>query len=105
MLFTVGLWAAICVSPALRVINSPLSIPSRKQPIQIFGVLEILADDEGSVCVVHDVLTELFAIVQNVVDQSAEKHEIRSRAQGCPDIRDCGSTAEPRIDVNQLRPV
>src|SRR5580692_1168651 len=91
------------IKPSAGVVFFVLRIPARKYASEIFGVLEILRNDGGSVGVVDNILTKVFAVFENVVNESSEEEDVRSGTQRSPDIGHCGSAAEPRVNVNHLR--
>src|SRR5436309_3875787 len=70
------------VQPAFRIVFSLLRIPSGEEAIQIFRIFEIIAKNRRGVCVMHDVFAEVFIISENVIDQTAQEKNVRSRAQG-----------------------
>ncbi len=92
------------VQPAFRIVFSLLRIPSGEESIQIFRIFEIIAKNRRGVCVMHDVLAEFFVILQNVVDQPAQEKNVRTCAQGNPNVGHRRSAVESRINMNDLRP-
>src|SRR5437867_2426544 len=92
------------VQPAFRIVFSLLRIPSGEESIQIFRIFEIIAKNRRGVCVMHDVLAEFFVILQNVVDQPAQEKNVRTCAQGNPNVGHRRSAVKSRINMNDLRP-
>src|SRR5205807_7744242 len=105
MFVAIWFWPAVRIRPALRVIHPSFGIPTGEHSIQILSVLEIFPNDDGGIRVVHDVLAELFTILQNVIDQTTEKHNVGTGAQRSPDISNGRSAAEARIHMKDLRTV
>src|SRR3989441_11529482 len=83
---------------------------SRKDAVQILGVLEVVADDRRGVGVVdRELLEEGVRVpplaVDDVVDQAAEEGDVRARADRDVQIGDRAGAGEAGIDVDQLRAV
>src|SRR3954447_22817248 len=66
--FSIWLRATVRICPGLRVIDLAFGIPSREKSIQILGVLESLADDDGGIGEVHYIFAKLLAVLEDVVD-------------------------------------
>ena len=49
-----------------------------KKPVQLLGILEPLVDDHRGIRVVHDVLAELAAVLEDVVDDPAQEGDVRA---------------------------
>src|SRR5262245_5843654 len=78
-----------------------------KDSVQIFRVLEVLPKEGRRVCVVHDKGFEerVFVpavTVNHIVDDAAQKGDIRTRAHRRVDVRDRAGAGEPRVDMNNL---
>jgi len=91
------------VKPGACVITPIVSVPTREDTFQILSILELLRKNDRSVGVVDHVFPEVFFVFENVMNQPPETQDVRSGAQGSPDVCHCGGTAETRIDVNDLR--
>ena len=74
------------VQPAFGIVSFLLRVPSGEESVQIFSIFEVVAKNCGCVCVMHDVFAEVFIISENVIDQPAQEKNVRSRAQGNPDV-------------------
>src|SRR4029077_6947933 len=70
---------------------------------QILSVLELIWKNDRSVGVMDHILAKIFFVFENVMNEPAEKEDVRSGAQGSPDVRHGGRAAETRVDVNDLR--
>src|SRR5262245_6737110 len=78
-----------------------------KDSVQIFRVLEVLPKEGRRVRVVHDKCFEerVFVpalTVNHIVDDAAQKGDIRTRAHRRVDIRYSAGAGEPRVDMNNL---
>ncbi len=80
---------------------------SRKNSVQFFGVLEVLADDRRGIGVVHDealeerIVVPLLA-VEHIFDDAAEEGDVRSGAHRRVNIGYRAGAGETRIDVDDL---
>lgn len=90
------------VKPRLRIVLLLLFVPAGKKSIEIFCIAEILAQNGRSVGVGENILLEPLVVLDDVIDQCAEKENVSSRAQRGPDIGARRGTGEPRIDMNHL---
>ncbi len=90
------------VKPGTRVVRLVLRVPARKDASQILGVLEIFGKNERSVGVMDDVLTKVFPVFENVMNEPSKKQDVRPGTQRRPDICHRRSPAEPRVNVNHL---
>ena len=80
---------------------------AREDAVQLFGVLEVVADDRRGVRVVDDErLEERVAVpalaVDDVVDEAAQESDVRPGADRRVDIGHGAGAREPRIDVDDL---
>src|SRR5216683_5484351 len=91
------------VKPSAFVVTAILSVPAGEDASQIFSILELLCENDRSVGVVDHILAKIFFVFENVMNEPAEKQDVRSGAQGSPNVCHCGGAAETRIDVNDLR--
>jgi hypothetical protein len=80
-----------------------VGVPAGEEPVEVLGVLEVLADDRGRVGVGLDVLAELLALGQDVVDDAAEEGDVGAGARGNEDVGQGAGAAEARIDVDDRR--
>src|ERR1700739_4278033 len=91
------------VNPATAVVTPVLRVPTGKDTAQILSILVLLRKNDRSVGVVDHVLAKIFCVFENVMNEPPEKQDVRSGAQGSPDVCHSGGAAETRIDVNDLR--
>ncbi len=73
-------WFRAFVGPRLGRIAARFRIPAGEEPLEFFRVAELLRNDRGGVGVRHDVLAKLEAIREHVIDEGAEKNDIRPGA-------------------------
>ena len=94
------------VLPAIyaRLVGFLFRIEAAEHAVQIFGVLEILADDRGGVGVRHHVLVEPAIVLQHVVNDPAQKRNIGAGANRHVLLAHRGRPREMRIDVDELAP-
>src|SRR5712691_7276442 len=67
------------VLPARRVITITLRIPAGEEPVEILGVLEVVADDGRRIAVGDDVLSEELVVLADVVDDAAQQRDVAAR--------------------------
>ena len=91
------------IQPRLRAVLPLVSVPTGEQTVQVFCIPKIVAQDRGRVGVIYHVLAEFFAVLKDVMDESAEENDVAARAQRHPDIRHRRCAREARIHVNDLR--
>src|SRR5262249_57993537 len=77
---------------------------------ELLSILEILADNGGSVGVVHQVVPEKGLVVptlavQHIVDQPAQEGDVSSSPNGRVDIGHGTGAGEPGVDVDELGPL
>src|SRR5205823_3387046 len=82
---------------------SLLFVPAAEDALEVFGVLEVFADDRRRVRVRLDVLLEVAVVLDDVVDEPAEEGDIRSRTERNVDVRHRARAREARIDVDDRR--
>src|SRR5580692_7848877 len=68
------------VKPCACVITPIVSIPAGEDASQILGILELLRKNDRSVGVVNHVLTKIFFLFENVMNEPPEKQDVRSGA-------------------------
>lgn len=59
-----------------------IGVPAGKQPVELAGIFEIVLDDGPKIDVVEHVLLKPEVVAKNIVNQPAEKGNIRTGAQG-----------------------
>ena len=69
----------------------------------LFGVLEVLVQDRGGIRVIDDVFPEIALVLQDVMNDAAQKRDVASGANGHVNIRDGAGARESRIDVDDGR--
>src|SRR5262245_4767143 len=102
---------------AVVLVDNPVERPFRYAPlrrfqagkgsVQIFRILEVLPEEGRRVRVVHHKCFEerVFVpalTVNHIVDDAAQKGDIRTGAHRRVDIRDSAGASEARIDMNDL---
>src|SRR5262245_44707336 len=119
-----GLWAdrrrllpRVLPTRAVVLVDNPVERPFRYAPlrrfqagkgsVQIFRILEVLPEEGRRVRVVHHKCFEerVFVpalTVNHIVDDAAQKGDIRTGAHWRVDIRDSAGAGEARIDMNDL---
>ena len=90
------------VQPGLRTVLFLLRIPAREQPIQIFSVAIVFAQNRRRIGIGKDVVLEPLVVLDHVVDQAPEKEDVRARAQRCPDIRTRRGARKARVDMDHF---
>src|ERR1700757_4024955 len=75
------------VEPRSRIILFLLVVPSREESVQVLCILEVLAQYCRRIGVRDDILSELFLVLEDVIDDPAEKCDVTSCAQRHPDVR------------------
>lgn len=70
------------VLPARRIVGPLLGVEAREEPVEIVGVLELVADEHRGVRVVDDVLAEVQLVAQDVVDDAAEEGDVAATRIG-----------------------
>src|SRR4029079_2966346 len=91
------------VLPRLDVIGVRLRVPAAEQPAEVLGGGELAGDDRGRVGVVLDVLAELAAVREDVVDDPAEEGDVGAGAERNVEVGDGARPREAGIDVDDLR--
>ncbi len=74
------------VEPRLRRIFFLFFVPTGEDAVQIIGQLHVIAKDGGGIGVVLYVFAELLAILEHVMNQTAEKCDVAARAHWQPDV-------------------
>src|SRR5579871_3803874 len=87
----------------LSIISAGLSVTviPTEEARKILGILETLLDYRCGIGVILDVLPEPAVIVQDVVDEAAEKCHVAAGPNPNKDIAQCGRAGETRVDVDQ----
>src|SRR5262249_45024636 len=90
------------VLPRRDVVPAPLRVPPGEEPVVLLRVGELVADDHAGVRVRVHVLVEPALVLDDVVDDAAEKRDVAARAD--PDVPRRRSTrpCEPRVDVDHV---
>src|SRR5438309_9048922 len=88
------------VLPAGRIVTVAFRIPAGEEPVQIFGVLEVVADDGGRIGVGDDVLPEQVVVLADVVDDAAQKSDVTAGPDWHVATRVGAGPRESGIDVN-----
>src|SRR5580704_1316456 len=91
------------IQPTIGIVFLLVWIPPGEKTIQIFRVLIRLRNNHRRIRVMNQVLAEEKLVFEGVMNQRAQKQNVRSCAERQPDIRHRGCAAESRIDVNDLR--
>ncbi len=82
------------------VLQLVVDVQAGEDAVQVFGVLEFLANDGGGVGVVDHVIVEVAVVLQDVVDDGAEEENVAAGAQRDPDIGHGRGAGEARVDVD-----
>src|SRR5215469_7923529 len=93
------------VEPSLRIVLFLLPVPAGKQPVEIFRVPEVLAQDHGRVGVVDDVVAELLVVLENVTNQGAKEENVAAGTQRHPNIGHRRGAGEARVDMDNFCPL
>src|SRR5262249_51463419 len=90
------------IEPGLGIVSFLLLIPAGKEAVEIFRVLEVVAQHRRGIGVPGDVLAEISVVGKNVIDQAAEEDNVRTSAERHPDVCHGGGAGETRIDMNDF---
>src|SRR5947208_14823516 len=88
------------VKPAIALIGTLLGVPTGKIPVAtIFRVAVFVGQNAGSICVMNDILAKKQLVLDQVIDESAEKHNVSPGADRHPDVgeRACARSEERRV--------
>jgi hypothetical protein len=66
------------VAPGVEVVVPVLTVQAREHSVQVLGVRVVLGQDRGRVRVGQDVVLEVLAAAEHVVDQPADERDVRS---------------------------
>ena len=91
-----------CVAPGLRVVGAGLRVVAGEDAVQVVDVHEVVPQDHGGVGEGLDVLLEVLAGGQDVVDHAAEESDVATGPQRDVHVRDGRGPGEPRVDVDDL---
>src|SRR5215469_18391417 len=75
------------VKPGLGIVFLLFFVPAGEEPVEIFGVAKVLAQDGRCIGVVDNVLAKLLAVCQDVVNQRPQKDNVAAGTQRDPYIR------------------
>src|SRR5829696_4507268 len=90
------------VAPARWVVLPTLLVPAGEQARGV-SVLELLGDEGCGVGVVDDVVPEVPLVLDDVVDEPAQKRYVSARPYGGVDVAHRRGAREARVDMNELR--
>jgi hypothetical protein len=95
----------ILINPAAPAafVRAFLAVISAEYASKRFGILKSLIDDGRRVRVCQNVILEPAIVSQNVVDDAAEKGDIRSSANADVQVGGCTGATEARVDVDDCR--
>jgi hypothetical protein len=97
----VALRTFIAPASAHDVVDAGLRIEAAEQTVQVFGVLEALLDQGRRIGVMQDVFLEPAVIGEDVVNNSAEKRDIRTRPYWNIEVAVRRRSRKMRVDVDQ----
>ena len=84
------------VLPGGGVVGLLLGIPAREQTVQVLGVEEAIVDDHRRVGVLEHVFAEVAAVLEDVVNEAAQKRRSRCRREA-----ERGSSATALVRVKR----
>src|SRR3954452_9516778 len=90
------------VLPGGGVIGLLLGVPARKQTVQILGVQDTIVDDHRRIGVLEQVLPEVPAVLEDVMDDASQERQIAAGAELDVGARDRARAGEARVDVDHL---
>src|SRR5215208_2547611 len=90
------------VAPTRRVVLPTFLVPAGEQA-RCLRVLELLGEEGRGVGVVDDVVPEEPLVLEDVVDQAAQKRYVRAWSYGGVDVAQRRGTREARVDMDELR--
>ena len=92
------------VLPAFHLIRAPVFVPAGEITITvIFRVAIFIAQNAGRICVMNDVVAEEEFVLDDVMDDSAEKRDVAAGAERHPNIGQRAGARESRIDMDDGR--
>src|SRR5918911_723081 len=85
------------VLPGGVVVGAPLRVPAAEQAVGVLGVLEPLVDDGRGVGVAGHVLLEVALVLDDVVDDRAEEHDVTAGPEGHVQVGQGAGAGEARV--------
>ena len=89
--------------PARDVVGIFFFIPAGKQPVQVFRIDEVFADEMRRIGVGGDVLFKIRFVGKHVVDDAAQERDVGSASDRCVHVGHRGGARETRVDVDDGR--
>src|SRR5205807_2162113 len=88
------------ILPARGIVLAVVRFQARENSTQVLSVLKILAHDEGGIRICLHIFLKVQVVLENVVDEAAQKSNIGTYANGRVNIRHLRGAREVRIDMN-----
>ena len=91
------------ILPARGIVLAVVRFQARENSTQVLSVLKILAHDEGGIRICLHIFLKVQVVLENIVDEAAQKSDIGTYANGRVDICHLRGAREVRIDMNDRR--